>query len=113
MKRIFKYPLDVVDFQVVNMPKDAELLDVQVQNNGLQLWALVEPSAEKVDRVIAIVGTGNPYPEQAEPDRVQGYKGDKPLTTIGTSKKNHIATVQTHGGALVWHVFDLAEVRKD
>ncbi|WP_454735449.1 DUF7352 domain-containing protein [Cupriavidus necator] len=83
--RIWKWPLQVADQQTIRMPHGAQILDVQMQGEGLQLWALVEEGQSQVEREIAIYGTGNPMP------KVPG---------------KYIATFQMHGGALVFHVFD-------
>lgn len=87
---IWKYPLAMADQQVVAMPFNADILTVQDQHDGLQLWAIVDPDAERETRTIEIIGTGNPMPEL----------GDDLART-------HIATVQTRGGSLVWHVFEI------
>jgi len=84
MRRIFKYPLDIVGIQLVSMPVGAELLTVQMQQGVPCLWALVEDSAPKEDRVIYFRGTGHEAPD---------FKKDE-----------HIATFQER--AFVWHVFD-------
>ena len=89
---IWKFSLPIVDRQTVTMPKDASILSVQQQGSGgLQLWAIVEPDAAREQRVIEIVGTGNPMQD---------------VTKEGLARL-HLATVQTNGGLLVWHVFEL------
>ncbi len=81
-KRIFKYPLEITDKQTIAMPANAELLSVQVQNQQLCLWALVDTMLPERETEIAIYGTGNPIPDNT------GW---------------HIDTCQLNG--LVWHVF--------
>lgn len=91
MEVIWKFSLQITDRQTVTMPVGANILSVQDQVGGLQLWAIVNPDAEREQRVIEIVGTGNPM--------------------VDIEKENlarfHIATVQVRGVALVWHVFEL------
>ena len=70
------------------MPEGARLLTVQIQDGMPQLWALVDEKAPIIDRTIATYGTGNSLPD--------GYLGE------------YIGTYQFGGGALVFHVFDLA-----
>lgn len=84
---IWKYSLQITDRQTVTMPAGAEILDVHEQAGGLQLWAVVDPDAEREQRVIEIVGTG-------------GLMPDGPY-------RRYLATVQTGGGLLVWHVFEV------
>jgi hypothetical protein len=89
---IWKVSLAITDRQTVTMPKDANILSVQEQGSaGLQLWAIVDPDGAKEHRVIEIVGTGNPMQD---------------VTKEGLARL-HLATVQTNGGLLVWHVFEL------
>lgn len=88
---IYKYPLIVADRQTVSLPKDAEILSVQIQCDALRLWAIVDPDAEDEDRIIEINGTGFEM---------------KDLSKEGLSRL-HINTVQVYNGAVVWHVFEL------
>ena len=85
MKTIWKYPLDVADHQVLNIPAGAEILCVQVQNGQACLWALVNADAPPARRGIFIHGTGH------EVNRLAG---------------KYIGTFQLMGGALVFHVFE-------
>jgi hypothetical protein len=85
--RIWKYALNVIDQQCITMPRNAKILTVQMQDDICCLWALVDETAKFTEhRNIAIYGTGNPMP-------------DNPGT--------YIATFQMHGGALVFHAFEL------
>ena len=88
---IWKFSLQITDRQTVTMPVGANILSVQDQAGGLQLWAIVNPDAEREQRVIEIIGTGNPMVDIEKEDLA----------------RFHIATVQVRGGALVWHVFEL------
>lgn len=86
MRTIFKYELRSEDIQEVLMPHMAEVLSIQAQGNDIYLWALVDPSKEKVKHTFFCFGTGQPIPE----------------TQYDVPKK-HIATVQQ--GTFVWHFF--------
>ena len=88
MKAIWKVPLEITDEQTVNLPWGAEPLTVQVQGDELCLWAKVDTTNPGLAHTVHIYGTGNPIPDE-DPDYPEAY----------------IGTVQTHGGALVWHVF--------
>ena len=83
---IWKYELAMVDEQFVAMPIGAEVLTVQTQHNRLCVWAQVDPTKHPELRRFVILGTGNPYEHR------DGMR--------------YIGTVQTHGGSLVWHVFE-------
>lgn len=96
MRTIWKYDLAVTDVQKVSMPAGAILLHVGLQreNQGydrtVTLWASVNSLAPKVERMFAVVGTGNPAPEPGADDAV------------------YVGSVMD--GPFVWHVFDGGEL---
>lgn len=83
-KTIWKFPLEIAGEQSVQMPAGAKILDVQMQDGKLMLWALVDPNAPKEPREILIHGTGHP------------------VENVG----GHIGTFQMYGGTLVFHAFE-------
>lgn len=85
---IWKYPLQIIDEQIIPMPAGAEILCCQVQRGIVCLWARVDPSAATTERRIHIRGTGHP-----------GATGE------------YIGTFQAENGALVFHVFDAGEAQ--
>jgi hypothetical protein len=86
MRKIYKYSLVIADEQAISLPKDAEILAVQVQGGTLCLWAIVFPGNENELKAIEIYGTGHDFP------------------TIGQGERKYISTVQM--GGFVWHVFE-------
>lgn len=84
---IWKYPIQVTPNQVVEMPKGARILCVQVQNGTLCLWALVNPALPKEQKFVAVLGTGY---ERSEA-QIANY--------------TYLGTVQNP--PFVWHVFVL------
>lgn len=82
--QIWKFAL-VLREQVVSMPEGAEIVSAGSQDGTLVVWAICNPARPRVQRKIAVVGTGWPVPETGV----------------------FIGTVQMTTG-LVWHVFDLA-----
>ena len=82
MKTIYKYTLHSQDC-TLHLPKSAEILTVQLQNEIPTLWALVNPMTVTEERHICIVGTG----WQVEDNM-------KYITTY-------------MDGYFVWHVFEL------
>ena len=83
MKTIYKYILDSQDC-TLQLPKGSELLTVQLQNENLILWVLVNPNTnESEERHICIVGTGWDVEDNM-----------KYITTY-------------MDGYFVWHVFEL------
>lgn len=84
--KIWKSELDMVDRQTLNVPSGARFLAAQMQHGLPYVWFLCEETAEPEERTIAVFGTGNPMPD--EPGK-------------------YIATFQTNGGDLVWHLFDM------
>lgn len=106
MRRVYKYPLEVVDRQTILMPAGADVIACQAQgDDGMRprnpidplgriperpmLWALVDAHGSPEARTFRTVGTGRDLVE------------DVPLRYVGT--------YQLDGGALVFHVFE--EVR--
>lgn len=105
---IWRYDLAVDDRQTVQMPKDAEILSVQMQGRHndsgtslkyeLMMWALVDPNTKAIeDRVFRVLATGEVH-EPSSPG---------PSDQIQLVCKTHIATVQNDGE--VWHVFEVPE----
>lgn len=83
---IYKYSLDIIDEQEVELTEWAQPLSVQFQNNRLCMWAKVNDSPLMQRIRVSIFGTGCPLPED-----INYY------TFLGT--------VQHGDGSLVWHVF--------
>lgn len=64
-KTIWKYPLTMSSKQIVELPACSTILSVQLQENVLQLWALVEPNYKHYleKRHITIYATGEEMPD--------------------------------------------------
>lgn len=86
MKQVWKFPLLVQDEVTIEMPKGAELLEVDVQNGQPQLWALVNPAAKTALRHFRVAGTGHPI----------------------TGRVSHVGSFILRGGTLVFHVFEVS-----
>jgi hypothetical protein len=86
-RKVWEYPLTMIDDTVLDLPQDAEVLTVQWQHEHPCLWVLVDPTAPTERRVFRIVGTGHPI------------SGDV----------RYVGTVQLDGGALIFHVFEVDE----
>ena len=67
MKTIYKYPLNIVDKQVINLPISAEFLHAGLDPVGKPcLWFIVENTNATMDYIIRIIGTGNPLDKDIE-----------------------------------------------
>ncbi len=87
MRTIWKFPLKIINTQIIEMPYGAEILTAQEQYDELQLWALVDSEATlKIKYRINIYGTGHPISYE---DRLR-----------------YISTVQLRKGTLVLHIFE-------
>lgn len=87
-KQIWKVKLTLNSMQKIKLPKDAEILTAQEQDQTLMLWALVNPNNEEETRNIEIFGTGhNVY------------------FNTGTERE-YITTVQIKTQGLVWHIYE-------
>ncbi|HDR9068177.1 TPA: hypothetical protein QDA90_003485 [Burkholderia vietnamiensis] len=84
MKTIWKYTLqpDII----LEMPAGAEVLSVREQGDEINMWALVDPNAEKEERRFMGFGTGHDVPS--------------------AMFKKFIGTAHLQGGSLVFHVFE-------
>ena len=85
---IWKFPMASPEQRIIEMPKGAEILTIQVQNKIPCIWALVNPENEKEKRFFEIFGTGHDMP-----------------VDMGIERK-YINTFQLNGGALVLHLFE-------
>lgn len=84
---IWKFPLQTQDVQRVPMPAGAKVLFVAMQDEVITLWAHVDPTAPLIDRLLAVVGTGNPCPTLDE--------------------ANYLGSVLDR--IFVWHVFEATD----
>lgn len=86
-KSIWKYLIGPGN-GTISMPKEAEILTVQMQGEFPCIWAMVNPESEKEDRSFEIFGTGEGIPSD-----------------IGAERK-YIGTFQLNEGQLVFHLFE-------
>lgn len=82
--KVLKFTLHITDLQIIEMPAEAKLLTVQMQNGLPRLWALCEENNPASRRKIAICGTGHEQDGGA-----------------------YISSFNIDGGALVFHVFEV------
>ena len=88
--KIFKYILQEVDLQTVEMPVGTQILSVQECRDQLCIWALINDNSGVFEsRTFAVIGTGNPIP------------------TFDDFTMKFIGTAQRYAGKLVWHVFEI------
>jgi hypothetical protein len=84
-RTIWKYGPLSGGYTELTLPEGAKVLSAQVQGGEINLWAEVDSSMPSRKRFFYVYGTGHELP-------------DNPGTFIGT--------VQLHGGALVFHVYE-------
>lgn len=86
MRTIWKFPIRIADSFTLIMPSHAKLLHVGLDPTGQpSLWAEVDADAPAVERLLAVVGTGNP---------MTGLAADA----------CHVGSFNDRG--FVWHVYD-------
>lgn len=76
MTTIYKYPLDLIELNEIDMPEQAEILSIQLQNGVPCIWAMVSPDFPKEKRAIRMIGTGhevNPCEPLQFIDTIQFY----------------------------------------
>ena len=60
MKVVYKYPLELEDKQIVQIPSNSKIVHVGLDPNGiLCLWAEIDRNENNIDWKIHIVGTGH------------------------------------------------------
>lgn len=90
-RAVWKYALEVLDVNVIDMPQGTEVLTAGLQDGALTMWALVDPDARLVPHKFAIAGTGHTRDDLDDAD--------------------YIGTVLLLQDTLVFHIFDLGELR--
>jgi hypothetical protein len=90
MLTIWKYPLQFNlenDIAIVQMPKEAIVLKLSIQNETPTIWAKVDTEAEMEIRRFKIMGTGFPEPERGR----------------------YIDSLQERraGAEFVWHIYEI------
>lgn len=88
---VHKYRVGLSDLFAVEMPRGAQILDVQVQRGTPQMWALVDPAAPIERRQFRLVGTGHHF---------KLFEDQQP---------KHVGTFQLDSGALVFHLFEIVD----
>lgn len=83
-RKIFKYRIPVQERSSLQIPFGYRLLDIQVQDNNLCLWAIVDLDNILQEVKIIILGTGCDYPDDTQ--------------------LQYLKTVQQ--GICVWHIFE-------
>jgi len=91
MHHIFKYPLEVTNRQIIQMPKGADILCIQVQKGLPCLWVNVNDKHELQDYIIETFGTGH---------------------NVNFGVRKYIGTYQLNGGSFVGHVFKATEIER-
>jgi hypothetical protein len=84
MKKVYKYPLQPTDKQMIPLPKDAKIIHLDVQRGIPCIWALVDPDLPLEPIMIYTYGTGHEINEEG-------------LLYIGS--------YQLLGGDIVFHAF--------
>jgi len=86
-KEIWKFELDMIESDTIDMPIGAEILTVQAQNGFPCLWALVDPLTLTEKRFF-----------EEKVATVYSLKSDIDRVYLGTYK--------LYNGSLVFHVFE-------
>lgn len=87
MKSVYKYPVSLDDYFQLDLPYGAEILSVQVQQEEVYLWALIDKKEDLiVTRKFRLAGTGH---------------------LISEPNLKFIGTFQSDNGYLVFHLFEI------
>lgn len=113
MITVHKYLLRcVTDVISLEMPSQARVLHLEVVEDNVWMWALVDTELPTATRRFRIAGTGHPLdePELLKPLRAS-IPQSRSVHPVYYVEFRHVGTVVTYGGKLVWHVFDMGEER--
>lgn len=84
METVYKYPLQLIDEQKVQLPVNAQPLHVGVQHGEIYVWCRVDPDFEATETIIfSVAGTGAVRKDMGE----------------------HLSTFMMYSGNMVLHVF--------
>jgi len=87
-KQIWKYKIEVNNI-VIDIPKDSQILTIQVQKNTPCIWVLVNPNNEIETRHFEVYGTGHN------------------IYCTDSIERKYINTFQLNDGDLVFHLFEI------
>lgn len=85
---IHKFPIELVNEQLVHMPAGAHIISVMEQRHEIVLYAVVRPSDLLESVTIYVRGTGHP------------------LNFAWNDYPRFLGTVSLHDGQLMFHVFE-------
>lgn len=85
MITIWKYQLETIDKQWIEIPRGYKFLSVDTQYDIPCLWAQVDDQQPKDSILIITIGTGNP---------------------MRNKNMNFLGTYQLHDGRFIGHVFE-------
>jgi hypothetical protein len=85
---IHKFPVVPYRF-MLTIPRDAVILDVQMQFGAPQMWVLLDGQELKISRHFIVMGTGH---------RIDDGQ---------YSRMKYIGTFQMEDGQMVWHLFEV------
>ncbi len=80
MIKIWKYKLEIAQFQSIEMPEGSRILTLQMQMNIPCIWASVIPDQKKVKVKIMTVGTGQRFNADNLDRYIGTYQFKKDLT---------------------------------
>lgn len=87
MNTIWKFDVPATDTFTLEMPRGAKVLSVHSQGEKVCMWAEVSPGEPKELRTFRTYGTGHDI--------------------SGDENRSFIGTFLLHGGAFVFHLFEL------
>lgn len=108
--KVFKYEIGVPgssNILALNLPKDAEFLSVQVQDNKPFIWALVDPEAPLKQRNLLVAPTGVEVGDGNFLGKFLGTFQLRPKPQSDVTYDVYIPPDQRGPSTLVFHVFEV------
>ncbi|NMC34573.1 MAG: hypothetical protein GYA36_19295 [Veillonellaceae bacterium] len=105
MSTIWKFQLVRPNVNRIAMPKGARVFKTsnETKENYPNLWAIVDPTAEKEDRFFLVTGTGHTIPD------IEGVT-EKYVGTFFTDVDDSHPMAPLLPRVLVYHVFELPDI---
>ena len=87
MYKIFKYPFEIKDEFIIEMPYNSKILNTFCQNDIPCMWVLVNPQRKIQKRKFVVMGTGHSIEE--------------------IYNLEYVSTFPQFDGKFIWHLFEI------
>ncbi len=108
--KVLRYAITLESRFSLNLPKGADILTIQSQDNEPNMWVLVNPDHRIEKRNFLLFGTGHLIKSTTKKGEILEYRG-WPSYYKGKIILRYIGTFQINDGGFVGHVFEIRKSR--